>query len=80
MAAPTIIASGIGVEEAPGDGSDFVEKIKDGLSAADVDGASLSKETKVGVNFLRRTVGDSLVVHPVPAGSSVTFCQVSRNR
>ena len=61
------------MEEAPGEGSCFVEESEGGFGATGIDGASLDEELEMGVDFLRGAIGDAPVVHPVSAGTSVAL-------
>ena len=53
------------VEEAPGKGAGFVEEVESGFASGSIDGAGFDQKTQVGVDFLRRGVGDAPVVHSV---------------
>jgi len=71
-----VIASGPRVEEAPGDGSDFVEETdrRSGLFA--VDGAGSGEEPEMRVDIFRGTVGDAPVVQSISPRSAVAFREI----
>ena len=64
------------MEEAPGEGAGFVEELESDIGSTGIDGACLDEELRVGVDFLRRSVGDSPVVVAVPTGSTVAFGEI----
>ena len=55
-------SSARGMEQAPGEGSDFVEELDGSGGLGAVDGAGTGEETKVSVDFFRGGVGDAPVV------------------
>ena len=52
MAVPTIIASVVRVEEAPGHGADIVEESESGFGSRVVNGVRLGEKLQVGVDLL----------------------------
>ena len=64
------------MEEAPGDGSDFVEESDCSGGLGDVDGTCSGEETKVGVDLFGGAIGDTPVVQSISPESSVAFGEV----
>jgi len=56
------------MKEAPGDGSDFVEKSDRGGGLGGVDRTNSDKQSQVGVDLFGRAVGDAVAVEPVASG------------
>ena len=76
----TVSGSRLRMKQTPGHGADFVEETQGGLQAGGIDRTCLGEEAKVGVDFLRRAVGDAPVVHAVSACSAVTLREIRGDR
>ena len=69
-----------GVEHLPGHGPDIVEEAEGLLCLGRINGARIDEEPQVGVDLPRRAEGDAPVVHPIPADSTPTLCEIGGNR
>ena len=80
MLAPTTIASRPWVDEAPGHGADVVEELQGGGCVIAFRAVGEAENPEVDVDLLRGSVGDLVVVEPVPSGTPVAFGEIRRDR
>ena len=68
------------MEEAPGDGSDFVKELESASGSGLIDGIRADEDSQVGVDLFGRGVGDPPMVDPITARTTVTFGEIRGHR
>jgi hypothetical protein len=61
------------MDEAPGHGADLVEEVEGWSRVLHPHGAGVGEQPEVGIDLLRRGVGDPPQVEPVAAGTAVSL-------
>jgi len=68
------------MEEAPDHGSHVVKELKRGFGASGVDCACCDEKPKVGVDFIRGTEGDAVVMRSISASASSALGEIGGDR
>jgi len=64
------------MDESPCEGADVVEELNCGFGSGWADGTCIDEELEMGVYLFGRGVCDSVVMIPIPAGSTSTLCEI----
>ena len=68
------------MKQPPGHGADLVEEVENAIDSPPINSTSTGKELNVRVDLLCRRVRDTPVVKPVSTRSTMTLCEIRRNR